>query len=65
MTYFPPCDDYNGVSLIDALDSIGADSSYEAREAIAYANGIEDYSGSPSQNKYLLKKLKEGKLKKP
>jgi hypothetical protein len=54
-----------GVSLVDALNEIGTDSSYTAREAIAVANGIADYEGTPQQNTYLLNLLKKGKLKKP
>ena len=64
MSYFPQ---YNsgGVSLVDALDDLGEDSSYDAREAIAYANGIKNYSGTKQQNTFLLTKLKRGELKRP
>ena len=51
--------------MVDALDDLGEDSSYEAREYIAYANGIKDYTGTKQQNTYLLNKLKKGTLKRP
>lgn len=49
-------------SIVDALKSIGADSSFNNRRAIAKANGISGYVGTPSQNIKMLKLLKEGKL---
>lgn len=57
---------YNGStsSIVDALKSIGVDSSYNNRENIAKKNGISNYSGSASQNTQLLNLLKQGKLKK-
>ena len=51
-------------SIVDALDSIGVDSSKANRTKIAKANGIDKYAGSASQNSSLLKLLKGGKLKK-
>lgn len=57
---------YNGSSssIVDALKSIGVDSSYDNRAKIAKANGISNYSGTASQNTKLLNLLKQGKLKK-
>ena len=57
---------YNGTStsIVDALKSIGVDSSYNNRSKIAKANGISNYSGTASQNTQLLNLLKQGKLKK-
>jgi hypothetical protein len=52
-------------SIVNALKAIGADSSYSYRKKIAQANGISNYSGTASQNTTLLKKLKNGTLKKP
>ena len=52
-------------SLVDALNSIGAKSDFKYRSDIAKANGINDYSGTSSQNKKLLNLLKDGKLIKP
>ena len=51
-------------SIVDALDSIGVDSSKANRTKIANVNGIDKYTGSASQNSSLLKLLKGGKLKK-
>lgn len=51
-------------SIVDALKSIGVDSSYNNRKKIAKANGISNYSGTNSQNEKLLSLLKQGKLKK-
>lgn len=51
-------------SIVDALKSIVVDSSYDNRKAIAKKNGINNYSGTASQNEKLLSLLKQGKLKK-
>lgn len=51
-------------SIVDALKSIGVDSSIENRKKIAQANGISNYSGTASQNEKMLSLLKQGKLKK-
>lgn len=52
------------ISLVDALESIGVNSSYEYRKEIAKANNIYNYTGTSAQNNSLLAKLKAGKLKK-
>lgn len=49
-------------TLIDSLNKIGADSSYKHREKIATVNGIENYTGTAEQNRYMLQLLKEGRL---
>lgn len=54
----------SSVSLVDALKSIGVDSSITNRKKIAKANGISNYTGTSSQNTKLLNLLKQGKLKK-
>ena len=54
---------YDGNSIVDALKSIGVDSSFENRKKLAELNGISNYTGTPEQNTYLLNLLKEGKLK--
>lgn len=51
-------------SIVDALNSIGVNSSYDNRKAIAIKNGVRNYTGTATQNKRLLDKLKAGKLKK-
>ena len=55
----------SSVSIVDALKSIGVDSSYEYRVKIAKVNGINNYVGTSVQNTKLLKLFKEGKLIKP
>lgn len=59
--YYPACDS-SYTSLIDALKSIGEDSSMSNRKIIAKLNGISDYTGTAAQNIELLNKLKEGVL---
>lgn len=62
--YYPK---YNGTtkSIVEALKSLGIDSSYKYREKIALANGIVCYIGAADQNTLMLKKLKDGVLKRP
>lgn len=50
------------VSIVDALNSIGVNSSYANRKKIAKANGITLYVGSAKQNIKMLDLLKKGKL---
>ena len=49
-------------TLIDCLNKIGADSSYDSRKQIAVKNGISDYKGTAEQNLKLLDLLNTGKL---
>ncbi|MBQ7105376.1 MAG: N-acetylmuramoyl-L-alanine amidase [Bacilli bacterium] len=55
---------YTGTSnsIVDALKSIGVNSSFGNRKKIAIKNGIPNYNGTPSQNIKMLKLLKVGKL---
>ena len=62
--YYPACASHYS-SIVDALQSIGVDSSKSNRSKIAAANGISNYDGSAEQNIALLKLLKQGKLIKP
>lgn len=64
VTYFPR---YTGssVSIVEALNAVGAESSYAYRTRIAAANSMSNYSGTPEQNTAMLKKLKDGNLIKP
>ena len=57
---------YNGSSssLVDALKSLGINSSFSTRSKIAKANGISVYLGTANQNTTLLNLLKQGRLKK-
>ncbi len=58
---------YTGTSgsIVTALKTIGADSSFSYRAKIAKANGIKGYIGTASQNTNLVTLLKQGKLVKP
>lgn len=62
--YFIKCT-YNGFSIVDALKSIGANSTYAYRSKIARANDILNYKGTATQNLKMLSLLKKGKLIKP
>ena len=62
--YFPACSS-GFTSLVDALKSIGVDSSYSYRSRIAEKNGISGYSGTAAQNTQMLTLLKSGKLVNP
>lgn len=55
----------NSVSIVAALNSIGATSTFAYRKEIAKANGIKNYIGSAKQNTSMLNLLKNGKLIKP
>lgn len=50
-------------SIVQALKSLGIDSSYAFRAKIAKVNNVANYRGTASQNTYILNLLKEGKLK--
>lgn len=54
---------YNGVSIVDALNQIGVDSSFGYRTKLANANGITNYVGTAEQNTLMLEMLKNGTLK--
>lgn len=64
ISYFPSCESYHG-SIVDALKSIGVDSSKDNRRKIYKANFPDKYVASGKQNRDLLKKLKDGKLIRP
>lgn len=54
----------NTNSIVDALKSLGYNSSYKYRSEIAKKNNINNYTGTLNQNIEMLKLLKQGKLKK-
>ena len=54
---------YTGVSIVDSLNQIGVDSSFEYRTKLANSNGIANYSGTAEQNTRMLEMLKYGTLK--
>jgi hypothetical protein len=45
---------YTGTSIVDYLNSVGQNSSYTNRAALAKANGISNYTGTAAQNTQLL-----------
>lgn len=49
-------------TLIESLNKIGVDSSYNNRKRIAQKNGIANYSGKKEENLSLLEKLIKGEL---
>lgn len=55
----------NTTSIVEALNYIGENSSFENRKKIAKANNISDYGGNIQQNTLLLNSLKSGTLIKP
>lgn len=61
---YPACSGSH-TSIVNALKSIGVDSSLAFRKQIAQANSISGYRGTSSQNLELLRLLKSGQLKKP
>lgn len=64
VTYFPRYTGSSG-SIVNALNAVGADSSYSYRSKIAAKNNIANYSGTAAQNTQMLSLLKQGKLIKP
>lgn len=63
-TEYLNANNYKHGSIVDALKSIGINSSYSYRKKIAQANNIKNYHGSYFQNIQMLNLLKQGKLKK-
>ena len=56
-------ENYYGFSIVDALNQINVDSSYQYRTYLAEKNNIRNYQGTSEQNMYMVSLLKEGKLK--
>lgn len=54
---------YKGKSIVDALNEISINSSYQYRKELAKINNINNYTGTQQQNIQLLNLLKQGKLK--
>lgn len=59
---YPACNSKYS-SIVDALKSIGVDSTYKNRKKIATANGISNYTGKANENIALLNMLKKGSLR--
>lgn len=53
---------YKGSSIVDALNEIHVDSSFDNRKRLAIKNNIVSYSGTSAQNTKLLNLLKQGML---
>lgn len=53
---------YKGNSIVEALEQINVDSSFNYRNKLASANNISNYVGSSQQNIEMLNLLKTGKL---
>ena len=60
--FFPPT---TNPSIVDALKSIGTDSSFGFRQRIAEANGIQNYASTAPQNIHLSNLLSRGLLLRP
>ena len=54
----PNLSSYNGNSIVDALNSVGYDSSYASRKELATKLGISNYSGTAEQNLKMIELLK-------
>ena len=69
VSYFPPPNFHhpytNQVSIVDALKSIGVNSSLSYRIVIGQRNGIPGKPGSPDYNTRMLNILKSGRLIRP
>lgn len=61
ITYYPKYKGNSG-SIVDALKSLGINTSMSNRKKIASFNGIKNYSGKTAQNTKMLNLLKSGKL---
>lgn len=55
---------YKGGSIVEALNSVRVDSSFNNRKKLAEKNQITNYKGTAQQNVQMLNLLKQGKLKK-
>lgn len=53
--------DYTGVSIVDFLDQSGKPSDFESRKKLAQSLGIQNYTGTASQNTQMLNTLRGGK----
>lgn len=63
--YFNPIKSYKGDSIVEALNRLKINSSFEYRKKIAKANKIKNYTGTAKQNLYMLELMRHGKLIKP
>ena len=61
----PAAPSYKGDSIVDYLNSIKVDSSFNNRKKLASQYGLKNYSGTASQNKALLEVMRKGKVSVP
>lgn len=54
----PNLKNYKGTSIVDGLKSVGYDSGFASRKALAAKVGIKNYTGTAAQNTALLKALR-------
>lgn len=57
-TSLPNLANYNGVSIVDGLNSVGYNSSYASRKELAAKLGIANYTGTAEQNTQMLNILR-------
>lgn len=57
-TSLPNLSNYNGVSIVDGLNSVGYNSSYASRKELAAKLGIANYTGTAAQNTQMLNMLR-------
>lgn len=57
-TSLPNLANYNGVSIVDGLNSVGYNSSYASRKELAAKLGIANYTGTAEQNTQMLNLLR-------
>ena len=57
-TDLPNLSGYNGVSIVDGLNSVGYNSSYSSRKELATKLGIANYTGTAEQNTQMLNLLR-------
>lgn len=61
----PSTSNYKGDSIVDYLNSIKADASFNNRKKLASQYGVKNYSGTAIQNKALLDAMRKGKAAVP
>lgn len=54
----PNLANYNGISIVDGLNSVGYNSSYASRKELAAKLGIANYTGTAAQNTQMLNMLR-------
>lgn len=60
-----PVSSYTGPSIVDFLASVGQPNDFASRARLAAQNGIQNYSGTASQNTQLLNTLRGAQVQEP